>query len=134
LPDLDYIRIDLAPDRIEGKKLLVCFFDMNQRPSRHCVQALNQRAAELAERGVFVMAVHAGTANADSLQAWVAQRDLRFPVGTPAFAVQETRYAWAVRSLPWLILTDSDRIVRAEGFAIDELDKILKPTGTQQKD
>jgi hypothetical protein len=35
---------------------------------------------------------------------------------------EKTRLAWGVRSLPWLILTDQKRIVRAEGFALAELD------------
>jgi hypothetical protein len=31
------------------------------------------------------------------------------------------KYSWGVRSLPWLILTDHRGVVRAEGFALDEL-------------
>ena len=34
--------------------------------------------------------------------------------------------AWGVQSLPWLILTDKDRVVRAEGFQLAELDKKLQ--------
>ena len=37
--------------------------------------------------------------------------------------VEKTRFDWGVRSLPWLILTDKENIVRAEGFSINELDE-----------
>jgi len=36
---------------------------------------------------------------------------------------KQTRFAWGVKSLPWLILTDKEHIVRAEGFNINELDE-----------
>lgn len=31
-----------------------------------------------------------------------------------------------VKAVPWLILTDKSHIVRAEGFAVGELDKIFQ--------
>jgi len=39
---------------------------------------------------------------------------------------EKTRFKWGVKSLPWLILTDEEHIVRAEGFGIQELDERLK--------
>jgi len=38
---------------------------------------------------------------------------------------KETIFAWGVKSLPWLILTDRKHIVRAEGFGLSELDEKL---------
>jgi hypothetical protein len=38
----------------------------------------------------------------------------------------KTRFSWGVQSLPWLILTDEQHIVQAEGFNIDELDDEIK--------
>ena len=38
----------------------------------------------------------------------------------------KTKWASEVESLPWLILTDGDRRVTAEGFALDELEAKLK--------
>ena len=35
---------------------------------------------------------------------------------------KKTRLNWGVKSLPWLILTDSRHVVTAEGFGVDELD------------
>ena len=31
-------------------------------------------------------------------------------------------FSWGVRAQPWLILTDKEHVVRAEGFSVDELD------------
>jgi hypothetical protein len=39
---------------------------------------------------------------------------------------EETRFAWGVRSLPWLILTDKEHVVRVEGFGLSELNGKLE--------
>jgi len=38
----------------------------------------------------------------------------------------QTRFAWGVKSLPWLILADKQHVVRVEGFNINELDGRIK--------
>lgn len=38
----------------------------------------------------------------------------------------KTSFAWGVKSLPWLILTDNKHIVRAEGFGLDNLDNLIE--------
>jgi hypothetical protein len=39
---------------------------------------------------------------------------------------EETKLNWGVKSLPWLILTDKNHVVTAEGFSINELDERVK--------
>jgi len=39
---------------------------------------------------------------------------------------EKTRIDWSVRSLPWLILTDKEHIVTAEGFSVNELNEQIK--------
>ncbi len=39
LPDLKNLGLDLSPSYID-KKILICFFDINQRPSRNCILEL----------------------------------------------------------------------------------------------
>jgi len=133
IPGFDGIEIDLAPDQAQGKSLLICFFDMNQRPSRHCVRTLSGQVSALAKRGVLVVAIHAATGNADSLDAWAKKYDITVPVGTVAADVQEVKYTWAVQSLPWLILTDREHVVRAAGFPLSQLDRTLEQAGLQKK-
>jgi hypothetical protein len=49
-----------------------------------------------------------------------------FPVGRVPEKSDQTRWVSAAESLPWLILTDAERRVVAEGFALDELEALLK--------
>ena len=37
--------------------------------------------------------------------------------------VEQTRFNWGVKSLPWLILTNKEHVAIAEGFALSELDE-----------
>jgi len=51
-----------------------------------------------------------------------------FPVGMIQDNEDSIRFDWAVKSLPWLILTDSKHVVIAEGFGLDELDGKIRQT------
>ena len=44
---------------------------------------------------------------------------------------EETRFNWGVKSLPWMILADKQHIVRAEGFAVSELDERIEEITTE---
>ncbi len=39
---------------------------------------------------------------------------------------EKIRFAWGVKSLPWLILTDSRHVVAATGFGLSELDEKIE--------
>jgi hypothetical protein len=39
--------------------------------------------------------------------------------------IKTTHFVWGIESPPWLILTDVEHVVTAEGFPISELDKKL---------
>ena len=47
-------------------------------------------------------------------------------VGRVTEKSEKSKWALAVPALPWLILTDADHRVIAEGFALDELDAEIK--------
>jgi uncharacterized GH25 family protein len=126
IPGFDGIKIDLPADRIQGKRLLISFFDMNQRPARHCVQQLAKKAQELADEGIVIVAVQTTDLDADTLADWVKKAGIEFPIGTVQNDIQEIKYIWAIRALPWLILTDSQHVVRTEGFALSELEAKIK--------
>ena len=125
LPGFDGIRIDLTPEQIKGKRVLVCFFDWEQRPSRNCVLQLAKQAPSLGEKGVAVAAVHVSKDNDTGLRKWAADSKIPLPVGTIGGEREEVFFAWSVKSLPWLVLTDASHLVTAEGFSPDELDKKL---------
>jgi hypothetical protein len=81
LPKFEGIKIDFSPDQAEGNAILICFWDMNQRPSRHMIRQLANRAKELKEKGVSVVAVQASKVDRSKLDAWVEKYNVAFPVG-----------------------------------------------------
>ncbi|MCP4610325.1 MAG: redoxin domain-containing protein [Planctomycetes bacterium] len=126
LPEFDGINIDLTPEQTKGKMVLVCFFDMNQRPSRHYIMQLKNRTKELKAKDISIIAIQAANIDADALNAWVKDSGVQFPVGLIEGDANETRTYWSVRSLPWLILTDKQHKVCAEGFNLSELDEKIR--------
>lgn len=128
LPDWKDL-IDLDPQQTQGKPLLVCFFDFQQRPSRNTVLQLAQRADTLKQKGVIVIGVQASDVDADALSEWIERSDVAFPVGRVRNGVDGARLTWGVKSLPWLILTDEEHVVTAEGFAAADLQEQLNETG-----
>jgi len=133
LPDMKQFAVLQDPNQAKDKMILVCFFDMNQRPSRNCMQQLSLKAKELEAKGVFVVAVHASKVDDNKLRLWVQKYRISSPVGMIKADTKKTRIAWGVNSLPELILTDSKHIVRAEGFAINELDMKLDEIKKEQE-
>jgi hypothetical protein len=125
LPDLKELKLSLSPEDTEDKMLLVCFFDMEQRPSRHCITELAKQAEQLKQKGITVVVVQASKIEKDALTGWAKKYNIPFPMGMIEGDAEKTRFAWGVRSLPWLILGDRNHTVRAEGFTLAELDDTL---------
>ena len=59
--------------------------------------------------------------------------NIPFPVGMIQGEEEKTRFTWGVRSLPWLILTDDKRVVRAEGFRLSELNEKIKEVSDAER-
>jgi hypothetical protein len=128
LPDLAAVELggDACP---AGKPILLCVLDIEQRPSRRFVKQLAEQYDALKQKGVTVLGLQAAITTADSLKEWKEANPVPFPVGRVAEKADKTKWASGVESLPWLILTDGERRVTAEGFALDELDVKLKSQG-----
>jgi len=123
LPRLEFVGLTVDDRKFKDRRILVCFFDMQQRPSRNCIMRLAKQAEQLKEKGLIVVAVHSSKVDENILNEWVTEHNIPFPVGSVQGDEEKTHFTWGVRSLPWLILTDRKHIVRAEGFAIPELDQ-----------
>jgi len=123
LPGLKEAGIDLPPADTDGKIILVCFFDMEQRPSRHCITQLAKQAEQLKGKGVTIVAVQASRMDQEALSQWRNKYSIPFPVGMVEDNAEKARSTWGIRSLPWLILTDSEHIVRTAGFQVNQLDE-----------
>jgi peroxiredoxin len=123
LPQFEDFNIQISSRNTSDKMLLVCFWDMNQRPSRNCIMQLAKQANQLKQKGLTVVAVQASKVDKNALNKWIKRNNIPFNVGMIEDNEEKIRFAWGVKSLPWLILTDKKRIVRAEGFSINELDE-----------
>jgi len=124
LPDLTTVELarEAAP---AGKPILLCLFDIDQRPSRRFARLVSEQHDALKQKGITVLGLQAVIAPAESLKEWKAANPVPFAVGRVAEKSDKTKWASEVESLPWLILTDGDGRVTAEGFALEELETKL---------
>ena len=125
---LDDLQIDFNLDQAKGRMILLCFFDPDQRPSRRCILQLGKRAQELKAKDVVVVAIQASKADESALNEWAQKNNISFSVGMIKGDADKTKFTWGVKSLPWLILTDREHVVTAEGFAVNELDERTQQT------
>ena len=126
LPTLGEMGLKVEPNEIAGKAIVVYFFDMQQRSSRHFVGELAKRAEELKQKGVAVMGVQMGKVDENALAEWAKKTSINFPIGTIPENADKAKLKYGVKSLPWLVLTDDKHVVKAEGLSLSELDEKLK--------
>jgi hypothetical protein len=98
---------------------------MNQRPSRHCLTQLAKQTTTLRDKGVLVVAVQASKMDQNALDEWVKKYNVPFSIGMVQGDAEKVRFAWGVQSLPWLILTNTNGVVVADGFQFGELENQL---------
>jgi internalin A len=122
LTEFEGISIRFDPEQAKGKMILICFFDVEQRPSRQCMTQLAKQAEQLRSKGVTVVAVQASKIAQEALNQWIKKNNIRFPTGIVPSDFKKTRFNWGVKSLPWLILTDENHVVSSSGFSLAELD------------
>jgi hypothetical protein len=123
LPKFEGIKLNLSDDKTKEKAILLCFFDMDQRPSRNCLRQLNLRAQELKAKGIVVVAIQSSKVSEQKLNEWIRNYNISLMIGMVQGNEEKTKFVWGVRSLPWLILTDKQHVVTTEGFAPAELDE-----------
>lgn len=126
LGDLKAFQLEISPEEIKDKLVLLCFFDMNQRPSRHTIKILKKKSQMLARKGVVVLVVQTAPIDKGRFEKWKQSNKIEFPVGWIRKQIDEVRVRWGVQSLPWLILTDREHTVQAEGFRVAELGEKLR--------
>jgi len=122
LPSFDNIQINYTKEELNSEPIIVCFWDMLQRPSRNCIMQLSKKVKELKAKDIIILTVQASKVEQAKLDEWIKDNNIHFPVGMIQNDVEKTRFTWGVKALPWLILTDKEHIVQAEGFNINELD------------
>jgi hypothetical protein len=65
---------------------------------------LAQRAGNLKDKGIVVVAAQGTRVEEAKLKEWAEQNAHSLPVGHVQGSEARPRFTWAVRSLPWLIL------------------------------
>ena len=123
LPELKDVKVEIPSSDADGKMILVCFWDMEQRPSRYCINQLAKQAEQLKQKGLLIVAVQASKIDENKLNNWVKKYKIPFAVGMVEGDEEKTRFTWGVRSLPWLILTDRKHVIRSGGFGINDLNE-----------
>lgn len=125
LPRFNASRIDATVENARGKRVLLCFWDVGQRPSRNCIQRLSKAQAALENKNVVVIPVHIASPDEDPPDKWLTENRIPLLTETLDDGRVKARQLWGARVLPWLILTDANHIVTAEGITLDELDRKL---------
>jgi len=125
LPRFNVARIDAAVANAQGKQVLVCFWDVGQRPSRNCMQRLAKELAALESKGVVVIPVHLSSPGDPPPGEWLEKNHIPLLTETLDDGRAEARQIWGARVLPWLVLTDDNHVVTAEGITVDELNPRL---------
>ncbi|MHC4168643.1 MAG: hypothetical protein ACYSWQ_16960 [Planctomycetota bacterium] len=130
LPSLAGLMSNSVLRRRPGSATLLCFLDVEQRASRNCLRELAGRARTLRENSVTVLPIQASNIIQGKLDEWVKENGIPLPVASIEGDERQIRFTWGVKSLPWLILTDHKRVVTAEGFGLDQLDKTIRELAT----
>ena len=94
---------------------------MTQPPSQRCVIDLAKNWEELKKKDVVVILLHSPVAQKQDITGWLKDHHVSFHADVMKGDVNKTLSNWGVRELPWLILADSNHVVWAEGFGVDEL-------------
>jgi len=126
LPRFSDVLFNIVPEPTDENALLVCFFDMNQRPSRSCTLQLAKRSEKLKQKGIITVAIQASKVDENNLDEWIKKNNVSLPVGLIQGDEEKTGFDWGVKSLPWLILTNKNQHVRSCGFSLAELDEKIQ--------
>ncbi len=132
ISSLDGIDIDFDLDQAKDKMILACLWDMQQRSARNCLLQLVAQADRLRDRDIALLAVQASPMEEGPLRRWLDEHGIAFPVGTITGDVEAVRQQWGVKALPWLMLTDKDHVIQAEGFAVDEWEEEVERIESRQ--
>jgi protocatechuate 3,4-dioxygenase beta subunit len=125
-------RSEIAELLGSGSPVLLCFWDMQQRSCRALLQQLAGRSSSLQTAGITALLIHlpqtyrdkaAYDRHREEVRTWVRENDIPYPADVMLGNAEDIKDNWAIKALPWLILADKNHIVRAEGFAADELDR-----------
>ncbi len=109
---------DLA---VVGQPALICFADLEQRPSRRLLKRLDGQLNMLQAKGIAIIVIDVSGSSSKSLKAWQEKNKILFDIIPAAVGFEQLTKDWGAKSLPWLILTDQEQRVLKEGLPLDEV-------------
>jgi hypothetical protein len=121
MPSFDGIKLAGEPQVLEGKALLLCFWDPSQRPSRHCLRQLAGEVQQLGEQGIALLVIRVAPADSQPAGEFPVESGDVYRRGFIEGDIEQVKFTWGVRSLPWLLLADREHTVRASGFSLADL-------------
>jgi hypothetical protein len=124
LPDLTPLGVAPA-DHPADRPQLAVLVDAEQRPSRRALSLLAEQSAALKQKGIAVVVLQAAIIDDQAFAMWKKDAALPFPIGRFGADADQARLAWGASALPWLILTDRNHRVLAQGFPLEQLDSKL---------
>jgi hypothetical protein len=125
IPGFDKVRFEeFEKDQIEGKPLLVCFWDIDQRPSRQYIRILEKQKDVLQNRNIVVLAVHSGEKQEKEVRKFTKKNAPSLTVGMIEGDPYDTLLVWGAKGLPWLILTDEEHIITNAGFSLKDISPV----------
>ncbi len=128
IPGFEHIRFEeFQPEQAKDKSLLICFWDLEERPSRQCMQTLARQKDDLLKKNTIVLAIHCGTQN-EAARDWLRKNGISVAFGMMDGDPHDVLLAWGARGTPWLILTDQRHVVTKEGFSLEQLEKWIRGT------
>jgi len=128
LPDLSELVVNPGDFDPAAKRVLICFWDMEQRPSRRVITQLAKQAQALSDGDMTVMLVQVAEIEQPALKQWMIKYEIPFKNASSKGDFEEKKLEWGVKSLPWLILTDKEHVVQAEGFMPSDLSARIDKT------
>jgi protocatechuate 3,4-dioxygenase beta subunit len=126
IPAMDGFGIRPAIEDINDKPLLICFFDVQQRPSRHALKELTGISTGLKEKGITILGVQSSPIGQEELDEQLKKAKVTFAVGMIGANEEKVKFQWGIDGLPWLVLTNKQHIVKASGFVVAEITEKLE--------
>ncbi len=87
---------------------------------------MSAQLAALRQKGLTVVAAQGAVIDSRSFQEWKGWNASPFPVGRVAERSEQTAWVTGLASLPWLVLTDAQGRIAAEGLDLEEIDAKLQ--------
>jgi len=136
LPGFDGTTVEFSAEAEKKQAVIVCFFDISDGDSQYFLVRLALLAEEMTQKDVTIVAIAGLKTDPNMLTEWEGKLAKWAKATEPPFRLSiiegdedAIRSRWGVRSLPWLVLTDKERVVKVEGIEVDHLYSKLKEIG-----